>query len=188
MENAGDAKFDGSFWENMPAFDDPLAEMNSTHLAGTDGAGVSPLSPASENVRQHMRVSEFLKQSVPPTPQVPVGPSVMSSPEEPEINNESSSNFSPASQFQEYDFAEYPWSGLVAPPITVPSETTEAETNPIQTGAGRMKKIEFHEGKIYKLFGETYIDKEIIPNEKTNNLEESSVPLRSSSSTKFRPN
>ena len=41
----------------------------------------------------------------------------------------------------------------------------------LQSGSGRVNKITFHDGKIYKLFEETYIDKEIIPNENTNNLE-----------------
>ena len=40
-----------------------------------------------------------------------------------------------------------------------------------QIGSGREKQITFHEGKIYKLFEETYVDKQLIPNEKTDNIE-----------------
>ncbi len=45
------------------------------------------------------------------------------------------------------------------------------EVQTIQLGGGREKKITFHEGRTYQIFGKTFIHKQIIPNEKTNNLE-----------------
>ena len=178
MENVAESKFDESFWGDSPAFEDPLAGIPLPI------PGVSPLTPTSEIIRQHQRVSDFLKQGQ-------VGPAAMSSHGESQINNEPSSNLSPAAQFPDYEFDDPFWDRMQSPHSPEPeqspqtphnfspagsnpspiSEPQRVQVHPIQTGAGRMKKIEFHEGKIYKLFGETYIDKEIIPNEKTNNLE-----------------
>ena len=52
-----------------------------------------------------------------------------------------------------------------------PQMAQSEDINPLQIGAGKIKTIKFHDGKIYKLFEGIFVDKEIIPDENTNNLE-----------------
>ncbi len=95
MENAAESKFDESFWGDSPAFEDPLARIPLPI------PGVSPLTPTSENIRQHQRVSDFLKQGQ-------IGPAAMSSSQEPLIVTDPLNNLSPCSPFPDYAFDDYP--------------------------------------------------------------------------------
>ena len=55
---------------------------------------------------------------------------------------------------------------------TTESQMVESEAvNRIQIGGAPAKKITFHVGRTYHLFEKTFVHKEIIPDEKTNNLE-----------------